>query len=148
LELLMHPSQIIVDGYVSTEADNTDLREEALAFALDQRAFGPRRLLVAFADPFGKFLALAHTARTEPIELALACCLQSLGQGKAAAVAFCDEPVTQGPPPANLAERFASARALCSEYGVHLVDWFCCDDDLFRSARLALEPGAEWWDVP
>ncbi len=63
-------------------------------------------------------------------------------------MAYCDEPVVQGPPPPDLLERFALARAITGKYGVHLVDWFACDDDLFRSTRLAIQPGSEWWDVP
>ena len=63
-------------------------------------------------------------------------------------MAFCDEPVTQGPPPPDVAARFALARSIAAGYGIHLVDWFACDDDLFRSSRLALHPEADWWDVP
>jgi hypothetical protein len=144
----MLPSFIAVDGYVSTPANQQNLVEDGFAFALDQRAFGPRRLLVVFGDRSGKVLGLAYTERTDPIEPALACCLDYLGKGAAAAVAYCDEAVRWGPPPDDLADRFDSARAVCRSYGVHLVDWFSCDDDLFRSTRCALEPGSEWWDVP
>ncbi|MGH9139400.1 MAG: hypothetical protein ACRD0G_20505 [Acidimicrobiales bacterium] len=144
----MEDSVIVVDGYVANEADDTDLREEAWSFALDQRAFGPRRLLVAFADPLGRFLALAHCRRTDPPETALGPCIEHVGRGAAVAVAFCDEPVVAGPPPADLGARFAQARSITAEYGVHLVDWFACDDEMFRSSRLALDPDAEWWDAP
>ena len=65
----------------------------------------------------------------------LAPCIAHVGRGAAAAVAFCDEPVTEGPPPTDLAERFALARSIAAFHGVHLVDWFACDDQLFRSAR-------------
>jgi hypothetical protein len=145
----MQPSTIVVvEGILPTDADDTNLKDECLSFALDQRAFGPRRLLVAFADQSGRFLGLAHAPRTEPADLALACCVDYLGDGAAAAVAFCDEPVADGPPPDDLGERFAVARAVCAQHGIHLVDWFSCDDQLFRSTRLALEPDGEWWDVP
>src|SRR5687768_8597591 len=117
----MHPFTIVVEALVPTDADDTDIRREAWSFALDQRAFGPRRLLVVFADRFGRFRGLAHTPRTDPPELALACCLDRLGHGADAAVAFCDEPLRWGPPPSDLGERFATARAVCVEYGVHLV---------------------------
>lgn len=143
----MQPSIIVVEALVPTDSDDTDLRREAWSFALDQRAFGPRRLLVAFSDRFGRFRGLAHTPRTDPPELALASCLQRLGHGADAAVAFCDEPLRWGPPPGDLVERFARARAVCVDFGVYLVDWFSCDDLLIRSSRLALDPGAEWWDV-
>jgi hypothetical protein len=144
----MDSSLIVVEGYVATDADDTDLREEAWSFALDQRAFGPRRLLVAFADASGRFRSLAHARRTAPPEAALAPCIEHSGRGATAAVAFCDETVVDGPPPADLALRFALARSIAASYGVHLVDWFACDDHMFRSSRLALDPTGEWWDVP
>jgi hypothetical protein len=64
---------IVVNGYVATDRDHPNLREltGAVSFALDQRAFGRRRLLVAFADRAGRFRALAHTRRTDPPEAAL-----------------------------------------------------------------------------
>lgn len=141
----------IVEGVVATELDDTDLSDmkEAWSFALDQRAFGPGLLLVAFTDRDGCLLGMAHTPRTEPIEVALTCCIDYLGDGAEAAVAFCDELLSDGPPPDDLAERFASARAVCAASDIHLVDWFACDDLLFRSTRSALgDPDAEWWDVP
>ena len=55
--------------------------------------------------------------------------------------------MTWGPPPEDLATRFELARAIAASYGVHLVDWFVCDDDVFRSSRFALDPETEWWDV-
>jgi hypothetical protein len=63
-------------------------------------------------------------------------------------VAYYDAPVTSGPPPDDLAERFARARASATGHRLHLVDWFACDDQMFRSFRLALEPDGEWWDLP
>ncbi|MGI8686628.1 MAG: hypothetical protein ACR2MO_16325 [Acidimicrobiales bacterium] len=144
----MDNSLIVVEGVRPTRRDRTNLREEAWAFALDQRAFGPRRLVVAFADRKGRFRGLAHTSRTDPPEAALAPCIDFLGQGSAAAVAYCDEPVAPGPPPEDLAVRFACAQSIAASYGVHLVDWFACDDDLFRSSRLAVRPHDEWWHVP
>jgi hypothetical protein len=144
----MESPPIVVDGWRAGCRDTTNLREEAWSFALDQRAFGPRRLLVAFSDRRGRFRGLAHTARTSPAELALGPCIRHAGRGAAAAVAFCDEPLVLGPPPPDLAARFASARSIAAAHGVHLVDWFACDDDLFRSTRIALDPDSEWWDVP
>jgi hypothetical protein len=144
----MKSSLIVVDGYVATDQDETNLQEEAWSFALDQRAFGPRRLLVAFTDRSGRLRSLAHARRTDPPEAALAACIKHLGRGAAAAVAFCDERLIEGPPPPDLAPRFALARATCDSYGIHLVDWFACDDQLFRSSRLALDPEGDWWDVP
>lgn len=144
----MKKSLIVVDGYVATDKDDSNLQEQALSFAFDQRAFGPRRLLVAFADRSGRFRGLAHAPRTDPPEAALPACIEHVGRGAVAAVAFCDETVVEGPPPPDLATRFASACSLAADYGVHLVDWFACDDQVIRSARLALHPEAEWWDVP
>ena len=139
---------ITVDGYVATAHDHTDLREEIWAFALDQRAFGPRRFVVAFADPANRFLALAHTARTDPPEDALDPCIRHVGRGAAVAVVLCDEPVRDGPPPPWLAGRLERARRIASGHGIHLVDWISCDDQLFRSAALALEPADRWWRLP
>ncbi len=147
----MDSTLIVVDGLVATDKDRTDLRKEAWDFALDQRAFGPRRLLVAFAAGDGRFLTLAHTRRPDPPEAALGPCIDHSGRGAAAAVAFCDEPVKNGPPPPELVARFAKARSIAASYGVHLVDWIACDDDLFRCARLrsvAPADDRDWWDVP
>lgn len=145
----MHDSTlIVVDGYVATAADHTDLRNDALSFALDQRTFGARKVLVAFADRSGRFLSLAYCRRPDPPELALGPCIEYCGHGADAAVAFCDERVPAGPPPADLADRFRSARSIAASSGMHLVDWFACDDVLIRSSRLALDPDGEWWDVP
>jgi hypothetical protein len=140
--------QIVVDGYQATAKDRMDLRRDALSLALDQRAFGPRRLVVAFSDRKGRLRALAYTRRTDPPEMCLGACVDFAGKGAAAAVAFCDEHVINGPPPPDLGERFALARSITASYGVHLVDWFACDDQLFRSTRRALDPDGEWWDVP
>ena len=143
----MDSSLIVVDGYVATEEDDTDLREEAWSFALDQRAFGPRRLLVTFADGSGRLRSVAHARRTDPPEAGLAPCIEHVGLGATAAIAFCDEPVVEGPPPTDLVERFALARSIAASYGIHLVDWIACGDQMFRSSRLALDPEGEWWDV-
>jgi len=137
---------LLVECLVATPADSTDLRSECWSFALDQRAFGPRRLLVAFADEDGRFRGLAHTERTDPPELALAACLEVYGATTGAAIAFCDEAVVDGPPAEGLAEAFAVARAVAEEAGVRLVDWMACDDQLFRSARLALFPDVPYWE--
>jgi hypothetical protein len=146
----MRDALVVVDGLVAAEHADMNLRDEKelWGYALDQRAFGPRRLLVAFADADGRLRAIAHAKRTDPIDLALRACLQHLGHGAAAAVAFNDEPVVEGPPEPGLADRFWLARTICAASGVHLVDWISCDDDLFRSTRLALEPDGEWWDLP
>jgi hypothetical protein len=143
-------SVIVVDGYIPVEASELDdLREQVWAFAMDQRAFGPRQLLVAFADVAGQFLGLAYTHRTDPTDVAFEACLAYMGTGAAAAVAFCDEPLRAGPPPPEFTERFERARSLASAYGVHLVDWIACDDDLFRATRRnGMEPDEGWWDVP
>jgi hypothetical protein len=147
-EEAVHSSFIVVEGFVSTDLDSCNIRDDCWALALDQRAFGPRRLLVGFADRTGRLLTLAHAPRTDPAEMALGPCVDHLGDGAAAAIAWCDEPVQQGPPPPELAARLRLARSVCSARGVHLVDWIMCDDEAFRSMRLSLEPDTEWWDVP
>lgn len=139
---------ITVDGFAATPADTTNIREELWSLALDQRAFGPRRLLVFFADRDGRMLSLAHTPRTDPPEDALGPCIEFSGLGAATAVALCDEQVVDGPPPPTLAPRFAHARRIAASYGVHLVDWIACDDQLFRSSALAVDPASTWWEVP
>lgn len=140
---------IVIEGVAPAPgAEVTNLRDHAWAMCLDQRAFGPRRLLMAFADRDGTLRGIAHTPRLDPPEQVLPSCIDYLGSGATAAVVYCDEPVRWGPPPTEMVERFDRARALCAESGVHLVDWFCCDDELFRSSRVALEDPADWWDVP
>jgi hypothetical protein len=139
---------IVVDGYVPTTANDMNLRDEAWSLALDQRAFGPRKLLVAFADADGWFRGLAYTDRTDPPDLGLEACVDFLGRGARAAVAFCDEEVVAGPIDRHeLGRRFDVASEVCAGAGVHLVDWIACDDDQFRSFRFALDDG-EWWNVP
>lgn len=146
----MHRNLTVVDGLVPTDLDDTDLSSfgEAMSIALDQRYFGPRRLLVAFAERDGRMRALAAATRTDPIEFALRACIQHLGEGASVAIAFNDEPVEWGPPPADLANRFWGWQEMCRASGIHLVDWISCDDQTFRSTKIALQPGGEWWDVP
>lgn len=142
---------VIVDGVVPVHDSNLDnLREQVWAFAMDQRAFGPRKLWVAFADTDGRFRGLAFTDRTDTPLVSFAACLDYLGKGAAAAVALCDEPVPTGPPSDDFLERFAQAQELAHEYRVHLVDWIACDDQQFRATRLMTLTPAEqpdWWDV-
>lgn len=138
---------IVVSGFRAAAGADMDLRADVWAFALDQRAFGPRRLVVVFADASGRATGLAHAPRPHLPELALGPCIAHVGLGAAAAVAFCDEPVVEGPIPVYNTLRFHWARAIAADAGVHLVDWIACDDQLFRSTRLALDPDAEWWDV-
>jgi len=141
---------IVVEVIVPEEDDRMNLRDSAWSLALDQRTFGPRRLLVAFADSKGRYLGMAHAPRTDPFDIALSGCLAHVPPGAVAAVAFNDEPVPRGRPSSDLPVRFAEAWAMCADAGIHLVDWFACDDMDFRSTRLALDldPGAPWWDLP
>lgn len=147
----MEDEYVVVEGLVRRgrrKKDRLNLRTDSWSIALDQRAFGPRRLMVAFADAKGDVRSVAHTARLDPPEDALDPCIRSLGLGSALAVAFCDEMIEFGPPPDDLAERFAHARAIAASWNIHLLDWVACDDDLFRSSRLAVCPGETWWNVP
>ncbi|HVV77171.1 MAG TPA: hypothetical protein VHC43_14165 [Mycobacteriales bacterium] len=148
----MSQTLIVVEGVVPVdETDLNDVRAKVWSYALDQRAFGPRRLLVAFTEANGRLRVLAHANRTDDPLLSFEACLDHLGEGAAAAAVFCDEPVTTGPPPRDFLDRFDEARELARRYGVHLVDWFACDDEQFRAARLttlAMEDQPEWWDVP
>lgn len=152
------PDIIVVDAVAPNPDFHHDpLPEQILGMALDQRAFGPRQLMVAFAAYDRRFLALTYARRTDPVRLALEGCLRhfdTLGRGgeaRAAAVVLCDEPVQDGPTPPDFITKFAHAKSLARQFGVHLVDWIACDDDTFRSARLrTLQPATEpgWWDVP
>lgn len=152
------PSLIVVDGVApNPEFDHEPLPAQILGIAMDQRAFGPRQLMVAFAAFDGRFLALLYCRRTEPVDDALEACLlhfDSLGRGgeaNVAAVVLCDEPVGDGPTPPEFTAKFESAKRIAHEHAVHLVDWIGCDDDLFRCARLrTFTPTTEagWWDVP
>lgn len=149
---------ISVDGYAPDPAfDHEPLPDQIIGFAMDQRAFGPRQLMVAFAAYDGRFLALMFTPRTDPADTALEACLlhfEATGRGGetfAAAVVLCDELVESGPPPPAFVARFDRARSMAAAHRVHLVDWIACDDELFRYARLrALTPAGDpdWWDVP
>ena len=146
----MESNTIIVELVVAEDPEDLSLRNDAWSLALDQQAFGPGRMLVATADRAGRLLAIAHTTTTDPPLLGLGCCLEYTfrnGILPDAAVVFNDEPVEWGPPPAELKFRFTTSRELCARFGVHLVDWFCCDADneLIRSAGAAFEPGADWW---
>lgn len=149
---------IVVEGVEPSPGfDHDPLPDQILSIALDQRAFGPRQLMVAFAAYDGRFLTLLWARRTDPVDLALEACLthfDTIGRGgeeEAAAVVLCDEPVVDGPTPPSFLTKFERARRVARHHGVHLVDWIGCDDDRFRCARLrtfspATEP--EWWDVP
>jgi hypothetical protein len=138
-------SFLVVDTYVPAADDTFNLRLDAWSLALDQRAFGPRKLLVAFADADGSFRGLAFTDRTEPIEDALAACISYLGRGAAAAIAFNDEPVDKDKPPGTYFHFFTRMRQLADRRGLRLIDWFACDDDLFRSMSPMAAGSEEWW---
>ena len=149
---------IMVDALAPNPAfDHDPLPDQILGIALDQRAFGPRQLMVAFAAYDGRFLALTYALRTDPIDGALEGCLlhfDAIGRGgeeHAAAVVLCDQAVEEGPASAEFIATFERARAMARHHGVHLVDWIACDDDMFRCARRrTFTPEAEpgWWDVP
>jgi hypothetical protein len=149
----MPDTTVVVDGLVATDENDIDLSrfDEAIGFALDQRAFGPRRLLGAVTDADGRVRSLAHAPRTDPIDLALRGCIHHLGAGATAAVAFNDErAVDDGRLPPDIPYRLWQYRLLCQSAGIQLVDWFACDDQAVRSFKLAVEPDAadDWWDVP
>ena len=140
---------VVVEGVVPARGFKTNVRDEVWSYALDQRAWGPRRLTVAFADRRGTFRAMANCRRTEPFTIGLAACIAHLGRGAAAAVALNDEEVRPGPVDLDaLRTRFELARSVCAAAGIHLVDWIGCDDDNFRSTRMAIDHEGEWWDVP
>jgi mevalonate pyrophosphate decarboxylase len=140
---------VVVERLMAVDAD-IDLHDCLWELALDQRAFGPRRVIVALTDERGRLLELAHADRTDPPELAFGLCLDEAASGAAAAVAYCDEPVDTESPPEQMAEvarRWSTARHVAREFGVHLVDWIGCDDQAFRSFRLACDPDSDGWDL-
>ena len=57
-----------VHGLVPGKRDRTNLRtlSDAMSFCLDQRAFGPRRLLLAFANRNGRFRGLCVHPPSRP----------------------------------------------------------------------------------
>jgi hypothetical protein len=136
----------IVEGYHYT-GDYLDLSgTDFWGLALDQRAFGPRQLVVVTARRDGAVVGLAHCQRTEPPELALKCCLVALDDGAAAAVAYSDESMSADPP-IGLRDRLDTARVAARALGVRLVDWIICDDVQMRSMRMTLEECNHWWDA-
>ncbi len=144
----MHDLQLmVVDGYRFRDCELDLSTLDAWSLALDQRTFGRQQLVVVTARLDGGVLGLAHCGLTDPPELALVWCLETLDDGAAAAIAYSDEPVAPDPPP-GLEERFVTARVAAGEHGVHLVDWMLCDDGQIRSMRLTLEGCDEWWDLP
>jgi hypothetical protein len=145
----MEDQTIVVEG-VRCKDNRIDLSGPGvLELALDQRAFGPNRLVVATANRRGRVLGLAHCLMPEPPEAGLPCCLDLLrSEATAAAVAYSDEPVKNGPVSPELALRFFRARATASDHGVHLVDWIMCDGEMMLSLKFGLIEGAAWWDLP
>lgn len=143
---------IFVDGCVpAPDVEREDVRDQVWAYAMDQRAFGPRRLWVVFADKDGTFRGLAHTRRTSPWQHGFDACLHYLGAGAAAALVLNDEPVSANEPPGDVGVRLAEAQLIAMPFGIHVVDWIACDDDQFRAARLRTMTPADqpdWWDVP
>src|ERR1700719_582168 len=113
----------IVEGYRYTgdyTGDHLDLSGTDLwSLALDQRAFGPRQLVVVTARRDGAVIGLAHCERTQPPALALTCCLAAADDGPAVAAAYSDEPVSTDPP-TGLRDRLHTARVAARQFGVHL----------------------------
>ena len=145
----MNAQTIIVERY-RYSGDDVDLSSiaDAWSFALDQRAFGRGRLLVAHAERSGRLLDLAHCLMPDPPEAALVPCLDLLGAERASAVViYTDERVRDESVGPDRALRFFRARALASDLGVHLIDWIVCDRTRFLSLKFALIDGATWWDV-
>ena len=143
---------IVVDGDAATDPEspeNPNLRDDPWSMALDQRAFGPRKLLVFLTRADGQMLSVAITDRVEPIDDAFRACLIHLGGDAVAAVAYLDEPVQSGPPTTEFMHRFDRLRDVAASLGITLVEWFSCDDDAFRATRLGdpSQPGEDWWTV-
>ncbi len=145
----MHQQTIVVEGFQNT-GDGPDLSDvAAIEFALDQRAFGRERLVVAGTDRRGTLVGLVHCPMTDPVETSFECCLDQLRDfGAEAAVAYSDEPVEKGSITAELRNRFGRTRAIAAVFGIHLVDWIQCGDTRIQSLKFGSSEDATWWDVP
>lgn len=155
-----HPRrhEIPVEAWApSPDAELGPFSELVLGVTMDQRAFGPRRLLVIFGSLDDRFVSLQHCPTTQGLDNALLACLWHFdvvgrgGERSAVAVALSDEAVVAGPPPEDFLLRFEAARAVAADAGVHLLDWVACDDEQFRFARMRPTgplPDPGWWDVP
>jgi hypothetical protein len=107
---------IFVDGVVPVEkTELDDVRAKVWSYALDQRAFGPRKLLVAFTEANGQLRVLAHANRTSRSLSSFEACLDYLGVCAAAAVAFCDQRVAAGPPSPEFLAHFDEGTRACPE---------------------------------
>lgn len=143
---LTHPSDpAAVVSLVPTRRNTMNLRVAPWRYTLAQREYGPRRLIVMFADRNGRMQCLMHTARTVPPEDALVRCLDRLRRRAVAVAVYADEPVSAAPRPADLNHRFTVASDLCAGRGLHLIDWYLCDDIYIRSLRGAIvSDGGPW----
>ncbi len=143
--------RIVVERVIPPQQQDTLRGPLRWEIALDQRAFGPCRVLVAATDRAGTLLELIHAERTDPPELAFGLCLRTAGPSTVAAVAYCDEPVDMGASATELnamVDRFLDARQFAANhFGVHLVDWIACDDQRMRSFLLLHDPGADQWPI-
>lgn len=144
----------VVECYRSTDLDDTNLLRDGASFLLDQRAFGPRRMLVFFADTSGRMHYMTHCPRLADETIALECSIDTVLSKNAAAlehvraaVVYNDEPVAEEMPD-NLGLRFAAASEVFRRHGIRLVDWWMCDDQVFRSMHYALHPEDPWWPWP
>jgi hypothetical protein len=63
----MSTSLIVVEGVVPVaESEFDDVPNQIWAYAMDQRAFGPRRLLVVFTNAAGRLRCLAYANPNGP----------------------------------------------------------------------------------
>jgi hypothetical protein len=135
-----YPCSVVLDSYLTCEDCDLSLycARDVWSLALDQRAFGPRRLVIAFGDDDGRMLGLTHTPREEPPELTFGFCIEHFLQraDTDVAIAYCDEPVTATEITPRIRARWSLAREIADDLGIELLDWIACDDHEFRSARL------------
>lgn len=148
------PALFVVECLRSTDEDDTNLIRDHMSFLLDQRAFGPRRLLIFFTDERADMHYLTHCPRHDDLLVAVMCSIDTVMHGNPhaqqhvrAAVVFNDEPVSEDIP-GNLAQRFEAVSAVFAAHGITLVDWWMCDDQLFRSMRFSVDPNQPWWPWP
>lgn len=148
----MNTELVTVECLVASRKAKEHILTEVWGLALDQRAFGPRRLVVVCTDGKGWLRTITHCPRLTTPERGLDPCLQMARrrQGRhrlVSAVALCDEPVVAEAPLHELdaiRARFVDAQSRAWVHGFKLLDWIACDDDQFRSFRVA-GGEAPWW---
>ncbi len=126
-----------------------NLLDDPWQFCAKQRAFGLRQLVLLLADATGCCKIIASATRTDPIEKGVWAILHECANDPGfsqltMAIAYNDEPVDDEDSADEagadaLRRRFAAASIYAADFGVELLDWFCCDDTRALSLRSGFE---------